>query len=127
LPDGTSVELGHWWIKFSANGQTFRESSKSDRYAVAERLLKQRIGEVVTGAFHGLEIEKMTVAALLDDVLLDYESNGKAVRFARPPSNITCGPISVGAARLRSPRRRSRNTLPTGGVTPRARARIAAA
>src|SRR6185369_14882393 len=83
-PDGTMIELGHWWIKYSVGGQTFRESSKSDRYVDAERLLKTRIGEVVTGAFHGPQIEKTTVACLLDDVLLDYETNGKAVRFARP-------------------------------------------
>ena len=52
-PDGTKVELGHRWIKNSAEGEIFRESSKSERYAHAERLLKKRIGEVVTGAFHG--------------------------------------------------------------------------
>jgi integrase len=81
--DGTKVELGHWWIKYSAGGQIFRESSKSERYADAERLLKKRIGEVVTGAFHGPQMEKTTVEQLLDDVLLDYRTNGKAVRFAR--------------------------------------------
>lgn len=82
-PDGTTVELGHWWIKYCAGGQIFRESSKSEKYGDAERLLKTRIGEMVTGAFHGLQIEKTTVDQLLDDVLLDYRTNGKAVRFAR--------------------------------------------
>lgn len=82
-PDGTIVELGHWWIKYSAGGQIFRESSKSENYPDAERLLKTRIGEMVTGTFHGLQIEKTTVDQLLDDVLLDYRTNGKAVRFAR--------------------------------------------
>ncbi len=82
LPDGTTIELGHWWIKFSAGGQVFRESSKSERYADAEKLLKKRIGEVVTGSFSGLAIEKVTVEELLDSVLLDYRTNGKAVRFA---------------------------------------------
>jgi integrase len=77
------VELDHWWIKYSAGGQIFRESSKSDRYGDAERLLKTRIGEVATGAFHGLQIEKTTIDQLLDDVLLDYGTNGKAVRFPR--------------------------------------------
>jgi integrase len=82
-PDGTAMELGHWWIKYSAGGQIFRESSNSEKYADAERLLKTRIGEVVTGAFHGLQIEKTTVEQLLDDVLVDYRTNGKAIRFAR--------------------------------------------
>jgi integrase len=81
--DGTVIELGHWWIKFSAAGQLFRESSKSENYADAERLLKKRIGEMVTGAFHGFGVEKVTVSELLDCVLLDYSTNGKAVRFAR--------------------------------------------
>src|ERR1017187_11021421 len=83
LPDGTVIELGHWWIKFSAAGQLFRESSKSESYGDAERLLKKRIGETVTGVFHGFGVEKVTVSELLDGVLLDYSTNGKAVRFAR--------------------------------------------
>jgi integrase len=81
-PDGTTAELGHWWIKFSAAGQIFRESSKSEQYADAERLLKARIGEVVSGAFHGPHLEKVTVEELVDGVLLDYRINGKAFRFA---------------------------------------------
>jgi hypothetical protein len=83
LPDGTTVELGHWWIKYSSGGQIVRESSKSEKYADAERLLKTRVGEMVTGAFHGLQVERTTVDHLLDDVLLDYRTNGRAVRFAR--------------------------------------------
>jgi integrase len=83
LPDGSVVELGHWWIKFSAGGQLFRESSKSEKYADAEKLLKKRIGEVGTGSFHGIALERITVEELLETVLVDYESNGKAIRFAR--------------------------------------------
>jgi hypothetical protein len=55
-----------------------RESSKSENYADTERLLKTRIGELVTGTFHGLQIEKTTVDQLLDDVLLDYRTHGKS-------------------------------------------------
>ena len=106
-PDGTKVELCHWWIKYSAGGQIFRESSKSERYADAERLLKKRIGEVVTGTFHGLQMEKTTVEQLLDDVLLDYQTNGKAVRFARARSSAeicsssVCSPPSFAIRALR--------------------------
>ncbi len=64
-------------------GQVFRESSHSDSYEEAERLLKIRGGEVATGKFHGLGPENITVDELLEDVLLDYEVNGKEVRFAR--------------------------------------------
>jgi len=83
LPDGTVVDLGPWWIKYSADGRIFRESSKSERYGDAEQLLKQRVGEIGTGTFQGLRMEKVTVEELLDEVLLDYRINGKAVRFPK--------------------------------------------
>ena len=66
LPDGSKVELGHWWIKYSASGRIFRQSSKSERYSDAEKLLKERIGEVGPGLFQGLKVEKATVDELLD-------------------------------------------------------------
>jgi integrase len=75
--------LGPWWIKYSAGSQVFRESSKSEKFGDAERLLKTRVAEVATGAFQGLAVERVTVEELLDAVLLDYSSNGKSVRFAR--------------------------------------------
>jgi hypothetical protein len=83
LRDGTIVDLGPWWIKYSAGSQIFRESSKSERYGDADQLLKHRIGEIGTGVFQGLRIEKVTVEGLLDEVLLDYKINAKAVRFAK--------------------------------------------
>ena len=53
LPDGTTVMLSPWWIKYTRNGQVFRESSGWDKYADAERLLKRRLGEIATGKFAG--------------------------------------------------------------------------
>jgi len=82
LPDGQVVESGPYWIKYHVGGQVFRESSKSERYADAERLLAKRLGELSTGAFQGLHVEKTLTGELLDDVLSEYRMNGKAVRFA---------------------------------------------
>src|SRR5215471_8971770 len=60
-----------WWIKYYRQGQPFRESAHSDSYQEAERLLKARQGEIVTGKFMGLRSERIRIATLLDG-LLDY-------------------------------------------------------
>ncbi len=73
LPDGTVRILPKWWIKYHKNGQVFRESSGSEKHADAERLLKRRLGEIVTGKFAGLGPERITVSQLLADLLVDYE------------------------------------------------------
>ena len=66
-----------WWLKYHRNGQCFRESSKSTVYADAERLLKRRLGEIVSGKFSGLEPERIQIRRLTDLVIQDYKENGK--------------------------------------------------
>jgi integrase len=56
----------------------FRESSRSTNREDAERLLKRRQGEVVTGQFLGLGPERVTVGELLDAVLDDYRLRDRA-------------------------------------------------
>jgi len=72
LPDGTGQTSPIWWIKYSKNGQTFRESSGSEKYGDAERVLKRRLGEIVSGKFAGLGPERIRMAALFDDVVEVY-------------------------------------------------------
>jgi len=67
-----------WWIKFYRNGQPFRESSHSVNYADAERLLKRRQGEIVTGKFAGLAPERITFRELAQEVVNDYRNNGRS-------------------------------------------------
>ena len=67
-----------WWLKFHCNGQVFRESSHSADYADAERLLKRRQGEIVTGRFSGLAIERIRMSELFDQLVEDYRLNGRA-------------------------------------------------
>src|ERR1035438_4913304 len=76
LPDGSTITLPTLWIKYYRSGQPFRESSHSDRCEDAERLLKRRQGEIVTGKFSGLGPERIRVSALLALVVADYEENG---------------------------------------------------
>lgn len=74
-PDGSLIALPTWWIKYYRNGRPFRESSRSEDFADAQRLLKRRQGEIVTGKFAGLAVERIRVAELLDDVVQDYQIN----------------------------------------------------
>jgi integrase len=67
-----------YWIKYYRNGQCFRESSHSDSYTEAERLLKRRNGEIVTGRFAGLAPERVRLRDLFDDLVEDYRMNGLA-------------------------------------------------
>jgi integrase len=64
-----------WWIKFYHNGRPFRESSGSENYQDAERLLKRRQGEIAVGRFAGLGPERIRVRDLLNMVLDDYRVN----------------------------------------------------
>lgn len=74
-PDGSVTILPNWWIKYRKNGQVFRESSGSEKYADAERLLKRRQGEIVTGKFAGLGPERIRMEELFGDVVQDYRDN----------------------------------------------------
>jgi len=96
LPDGTVMTLPTWWIKYARNGQVFRESSGSEKYADAERLLKLRVGEIAACRFQGLTPEKTVIDELLDDVLLDYRVNDKALRFAASAINNHLRPYFSG-------------------------------
>jgi integrase len=76
-----------WWIKYYRNGKVYRESSGSTKEADAQKKLRQRLGEVATGNFIGPDVEKVTVAELADDVVIDYRVNeadtlDKAIRSA---------------------------------------------
>jgi integrase len=64
-----------WWVRYSHDGHQIRESSGSNVFADADRLLKKRNGEVVTGKFAGLAPERITIGELLADVEQDYRDN----------------------------------------------------
>jgi integrase len=64
-----------FWIKYHVNGKPFRESSNSTEKRDADALLKQRLGEVATGAHAGISTIK--VGALLDLCIEDYIEHEK--------------------------------------------------
>ena len=69
---------GIWWLKYHSNGKVYWESSKSEVYADAERLLKRRLGDMVTGKFAGLQPERVKIKQLTELVLQEYKENGKS-------------------------------------------------
>jgi integrase len=76
-PDGSVLVLPTWWVKYSKGGQVFRESSGSYDEREAERLLKRRLGEVVTGKFAGLKPERIRIQDLTAEVVQDYADNDR--------------------------------------------------
>jgi hypothetical protein len=58
-----------WWVKYYRNGKSFRESSRSSKRSDAKRLLRKREGEVSTGSFFGLTMERMRFEELARDLL----------------------------------------------------------
>jgi integrase len=66
-----------WWVKYSRNGRIFRESAHTENRAEAERLLKRRLGDIVTGRFAGLGPERLRMENLFSAVVEDYRLNGR--------------------------------------------------
>jgi len=66
-----------WWIKYHRNGKPFRESSKSTKKKVAERLLQRREGEIAQGKIPGVQFEKVSFDDLAKEYIRDYRINQK--------------------------------------------------
>ncbi len=69
-----------WWIQYYIPGvsKPFRESTKTEDYAEAQKALWGRLGQVSTGQFAGLEPEKIKVDELFDMLTEDYQNNDRA-------------------------------------------------
>ncbi len=65
------------WLKYYDNGVCHRESSRTADHQKAEKMLRQRLGQIESGTFTGHQIEKTRVSDLGEDYLLDYKVSGK--------------------------------------------------
>jgi integrase len=65
------------WIKYYRNGEAVYESSHSHKESDARKLLKMREGQIVEGRFPALNVEKILFDELAEDLVKDYELNGK--------------------------------------------------
>lgn len=65
------------WIAYYHRGKEYRESSGSESEAQARKLLKKRLGEMGRGRLIGPVEEKVTLEEMAQDLVRDYETNGK--------------------------------------------------
>ncbi len=70
-----------WWIYYSDHGRMIRESSHSKDKEDASKLLKRRLATVARG--EDISRSDVRVDELLDDLLQDYEINGKSLAWAK--------------------------------------------
>jgi integrase len=73
----TGWESKHWYIKYYRNGKPYRERVQSEKRSDAEKTLKLREGQIALGTFQGLKAEKTLFDELAQDLITDYEINGK--------------------------------------------------
>jgi len=71
-----------WRISYYLHGKRHKESVHSTNRGDAVRLLKQRIADVQAGKSVGAQVERTTLADLLEMVDADYKANGRR-RLAR--------------------------------------------
>ena len=74
--EGRIWKIGRiWWIQYYAHGQQIRESSHSDLKDAANRLLRQRLGEVAAGIAPPPRAASVTYEGIRDALLSDYAAN----------------------------------------------------
>src|SRR6266404_3477715 len=74
---GEMRESPDLWIEYYSRGRQIRESSHSDKEAVAERLLRRRLGEVAAGVLPPPRTERVRYEDLRNALLADYQANGR--------------------------------------------------
>lgn len=106
LPDGRVAELPTWWIKYSNDGQPIRESTGTKHFKAAESFLKNRIKEIEAGIYSGPQADRIRIEELLEDLLINYQVNGRAYKdFAEPIVRLHLRPCfgSMRARKLTTP------------------------
>src|SRR5271155_5227095 len=66
-----------WWLKYSRHGRAYRESSQTTDKRKAEKMLRNRLAEIATGAFAGPQAERVRVQELAEDMIRDYRINAR--------------------------------------------------
>ncbi len=66
-----------FWMKYSRNGKSYRESTKTTSEDKAGKMLKRRLAEIITGTFVGPQTERVRVDELAEDFLREYRINGR--------------------------------------------------
>ena len=75
--EGTLRESRFWSIKYYKHGVAFRENSYSEKWVVAERLLRKRLGEIDAGMFVPPRAERLHYRDLRFGLFADYRANSR--------------------------------------------------
>jgi len=80
--DGRVYQRGNiWWVAYYADGREYRETSRSRDRKDAERLRRQRVGEIATGALRGRNghrlagTRRLTMLDVFDLIERHYQVN----------------------------------------------------
>lgn len=91
-PRHHGVESAFYWIQYYVRGRQVRESSKSEKLAVAERFLRQRLGEAAAGILRPPRVERVKYEELRDSLVADYQTNGRRwLRIGKDKKPYICG------------------------------------
>ena len=66
-----------WWIKYYRNGKPYFESThtKNDKHAMKK--LQARMGQIESGTFTGVKVDKVLYDELAEDLINDYKINNR--------------------------------------------------
>jgi integrase len=92
---GELRESPHWWIRYSVRGKQVKESSGSEKQAVAERFLRRRLGERDAGILEPAHVraERVTYEAMRDYLYADYEMRKCKSLLTRADGTRYIGPV----------------------------------
>jgi integrase len=72
---GQLREAGPWWVRYRARGRIIRESTETENKTEAGRVLKLREGAAAAGRPITPRGDKLTIAALAEDLRTEYKAN----------------------------------------------------
>jgi integrase len=66
-----------WWCQYYRTGKRYRQSTSFTDRRKAERFLQKTLAEIMHGTFIDPRAQRTLVKELVDDVILDYKTNGQ--------------------------------------------------
>jgi len=79
---GQVHESKNWWLKYYDNGKPLYENSKCTMKTDADRLLKQREGDIAKDKVPGIYFDRVLIDELAEDYLRNYRLKKKDIKGA---------------------------------------------
>lgn len=91
--EGRLWKIGRiYWIQYYVHGRQVRESSRSEKEDVAERLLAKRLAEINADTFVGPAARRLRYDQIRDALYHDYQTNHrKWLRIGKDGERYICG------------------------------------